>query len=54
MVLEEGKTLTKVAKLLRIKRPTAKAILKRYKENGTFFYKKSVQIKTKSSLGSHN
>jgi plasmid maintenance system antidote protein VapI len=29
--LEDGLTLTKVAKLLHIKRPTAKVILKRYK-----------------------
>jgi transposase len=50
MVIEDGLTLTKVAKLLHIKRPTAKVILKRYKEKGTFFHKKIQQIKTKATI----
>ncbi len=33
-------TITKAAKMLRIKRPTAKVILSRYRQTGTFFDKK--------------
>ena len=40
MVLKERMTITKAAKMLRIKRPTAKVILSRYKQTGTFFDKK--------------
>jgi transposase len=54
LVLEEGLDLTKVSKLLHIKRPTAKVILKRFKENGTFFRKKSADAKTKDSIPSNN
>jgi len=50
MVLEDGITLTKAAKKLNIKRPTAKVILKRFKLQGTFFNKRVLPIKTRSSI----
>lgn len=50
MVLSEGHPLTKVAKTLHIKRPTAKVILKRYKLNGTYFLKKNVPTRRKDLI----
>ena len=50
----EKYTITRAAKVLRIKRPTAKIILKRYATTGTYFNKKVPQnrmgTKTESSL----
>lgn len=54
MVLKDGLTLTKVAKLLHIKRPTAKVILKRYKLDGTFFHKKISQVNNREPSQSNN
>lgn len=40
LVLDQGLTLTKAAKILHIKRPTAKMIVRRFEKVGTFFEKK--------------
>lgn len=37
--------MTRAAKILRIKRPTAKIIIKRYQQTGTFFNKKMPDYK---------
>ena len=40
MVINEGNTITKAAKKLIIKVPTARIIIKKYKERGTFTVRK--------------
>lgn len=48
MVFDQGFTITRAAKLLHVKRPTAKIILKRYQQNGTFFNKRMPELKKKT------
>lgn len=48
MVFDQGFTITRAAKLLHVKRPTAKIILKRYQQSGTFFNKRIPEVKKKA------
>ncbi len=47
-VEKEGLSISKVAKTLRINISTAKLILKKYKETGSFFNKRMCKIKYKN------
>jgi transposase len=45
----DGVTITKAAKMLHVKRPTVKIIIKRYLRSGTYFQKKMPVLKTKNT-----
>ena len=47
-MLGQGVTITKAAKMLHVKRPTAKIIIKRFQNHGTYFHKKMPAYPTKN------